>query len=303
MDGQVAAIDVGFADGIPLHPSCLPSGTLITPGNRVTGATSRVYDGELITFSTLSGELVSITPNHPVLTDRGWVAAGLLTEGSYVVRARLQQGVRVADDHYDDMPVTIEQIAKTFLGSLEVTAREVPTSSEDFHGDGAGSEVCVVGTYSRLPMESETACGEQLSEHGLQWADVTPRALVSDSASAPCLPGGVTPTDSGMRSSGPRSATLGGSAPLTDDGLLMLCTQNNAVFAQAAGQDTPGGAYAVGDWFDAFPGEISFDKIIYVRQDHFTGHVYNLQTETGFYIANSIIVHNCRCMYSVWDGP
>lgn len=41
-------------------------------------------------------------------------------------------------------------------------------------------------------------------------------------------------------------------------------------------------------------GPVAFDKIILVENKFFHGSVYNLQTENMFYMANSIIVHNCR---------
>jgi hypothetical protein len=37
------------------------------------------------------------------------------------------------------------------------------------------------------------------------------------------------------------------------------------------------------------------DKLVEVWRVPFSGHVYNLQTATGWYIAGYIITHNCRC--------
>jgi hypothetical protein len=42
-------------------------------------------------------------------------------------------------------------------------------------------------------------------------------------------------------------------------------------------------------------GEIVLDKVISVDRVDFSGHVYNLETKIGAYIANGIWVHNCRC--------
>ena len=42
-------------------------------------------------------------------------------------------------------------------------------------------------------------------------------------------------------------------------------------------------------------GLVYSDEVIKVRRHPFEGHVYNLQTSTGWYIANGIIAHNCRC--------
>jgi len=52
-----------------------------------------------------------------------------------------------------------------------------------------------------------------------------------------------------------------------------------------------------------FAGMVSLDKVVNVTESNFTGHVYNLQTNSEWYIVsngkddvNGIIVHNCRCL-------
>jgi hypothetical protein len=45
----------------------------------------------------------------------------------------------------------------------------------------------------------------------------------------------------------------------------------------------------------AFAGNISFDRVLKVSRRGFSGHVYNLETKTGWYIADGILTHNCRC--------
>lgn len=45
-----------------------------------------------------------------------------------------------------------------------------------------------------------------------------------------------------------------------------------------------------------FTGQVVSDRVFNVRRRSFRGHVYNLQTITGWYVANGILVHNCRCV-------
>jgi len=40
--------------------------------------------------------------------------------------------------------------------------------------------------------------------------------------------------------------------------------------------------------------DVFFDKVINIEREIFAGHVYNLETEDNWYIANGIITHNCR---------
>jgi hypothetical protein len=43
--------------------------------------------------------------------------------------------------------------------------------------------------------------------------------------------------------------------------------------------------------------KVRFGKIVGIKRDLFSGHVYNLQTVEGWYVANGIISHNCYYSY------
>lgn len=42
-------------------------------------------------------------------------------------------------------------------------------------------------------------------------------------------------------------------------------------------------------------GEVTTDQIVGIRRIEWSGHVFNLETEDGWYAAAGIITHNCRC--------
>jgi hypothetical protein len=44
-------------------------------------------------------------------------------------------------------------------------------------------------------------------------------------------------------------------------------------------------------------GPIFADEVVNIQRNLFRGHVYNLQTASGWYVAGGIITHNCRCAY------
>lgn len=67
------------------HPACFPAGTAVS-GPTPAGATKRWYDGDMLDIRFAGGGLLSVTPNHPILTSRGWVAAGALREGDDIIR-------------------------------------------------------------------------------------------------------------------------------------------------------------------------------------------------------------------------
>lgn len=45
----------------------------------------------------------------------------------------------------------------------------------------------------------------------------------------------------------------------------------------------------------AFAGEVALAEVVLVEIVELHGHVYNLSTLTGWYVANGVIVSNCMC--------
>jgi hypothetical protein len=128
------------------HPNCLIGGQLVLAPN-VLAATTRKYEGEVIVLRTAADDLLACTPNHPVLTDRGWLAACLVHEGQYVVCCR--DGERMGaliDPNHDHTPALIEQVANALGPTGGGTSSAVPLTSVDFHGDAANGDICVVNT-------------------------------------------------------------------------------------------------------------------------------------------------------------
>jgi hypothetical protein len=131
--------------GFPRHPACLPAGVVVsTPG--VQAATRRWYEGELVVIRTASGQELPVTGNHPVLTDRGWVPANFLQEGDHVARSVASHvvpasGADIAVPYEDQVPTRIEDLWRAYS---VLPLRRVPTSPEDFHGDGGYGQVDVV---------------------------------------------------------------------------------------------------------------------------------------------------------------
>lgn len=55
-----------------------------------------------------------------------------------------------------------------------------------------------------------------------------------------------------------------------------------------------------GDLGGALTGEVAIDDVVSVQRSAFAGHVYNLQTRQGWYVADGIVTHNCRCVLLPW---
>ena len=141
--GRGAVFSEATAD-FAAHDHCFPAGVLVTGPSAEIGY-RRWYEGELVVIGMADGQELPVTPNHPILTPRGWVLAGELREGDdLVVRA----GADLASldvPHEQDVPTPIEDVWRA--ASMN-RLRSVPVTAKDFHGDTGlrQSNVDVVAT-------------------------------------------------------------------------------------------------------------------------------------------------------------
>ncbi len=74
-------------DGPPFHPNCFASGTIVSASG-ITAQSKRWFHGEVVKILISPENELTVTPNHPILTRRGWVAAGELKQGARRFRRR-----------------------------------------------------------------------------------------------------------------------------------------------------------------------------------------------------------------------
>jgi hypothetical protein len=296
------------------HQNCVLPGTVLS-GPRPSASTTRWFDGEVIDVEVLGGAVLSVTPNHPVLTPHGWVPAGLLREGDEVVRGtgpKRPAGGGGPDDH--QVPALVEDVAQTLGGPLPVHATSVPTAAEDFHGDGAGSQVHVVRTHGGLLAHGQPAQSQVPGQRRLLLGDTDASGLPGLSSLHPFLPGTGAPSH-GLVSSGSvagvllRGTSSGHQAvrlsPAPGSGISVLedprqVAAGHPEVAGETGRRLPGGvtldySMPLREDLTRFAGAVSTALVVGVRRRSYSGHVYNFQTETGWYLADGILTHNCRC--------
>ena len=196
-------VPLGTRPGL-LHPNCLVAGQMVVAPN-LRGATSREFGGEVVVLRTADDQFLTCTPNHPVLTAGGWVAAGLLREGDYVVRSLDSERVqRWLDPDHDYRPSLIEDVADAIGPSFGGSAATVPGSAEQFHGDGADGDVHVVRADSFSKSSRVSALLKPPSQLAIIRGDVAPGSLASLRLEAEGFPGLplTAPRDMGGRGVG-----------------------------------------------------------------------------------------------------
>lgn len=289
----------------PIHPGCVPTGSVVSVPSgeashsaniawgEILAVTRRQYLGELIEFVTASGDEVRVTPNHPVLTDRGWLPAGLLSEGDAVFRTGGSHRIVGGGPDVDDSPALVEDVFEAARMAFPLV--RVPLASEDFHGDTADGEVDVVYTNGRFPSEWNSALDQPFSEGALMHAHGR-RGLLDGSSSLGSLLESVDPTASGlMGSGGLRGDFFGGH---------FGCSEHSGAAARPR-FDAPAGEFGFEsaavyasqgrNLIGRLAGDVEGDSIVELRRVSFSGHVFNLHTREGWYSSNNHIVSNCDC--------
>lgn len=302
------------------HTHCV-IGSTVTHATATRSLSRRWYAGEFIVIRTSAGDELTITPNHPVLTNRGWVPAGLLTEADDVVRCTSIKRDPVVVPDEDDVPTSVEdRFRSAMVGGLVA----VPFASEDFHGDAGDGEVHVVPANGNLSMGAQSPLsqhGQELALAGRRWTGVYLSGLCSlhQHALLDSLPtdGIVGLGDLGLPFLGRH---LGGPvlpglrpAPYLGSAIHQHPPQGNAGDAvglrqgQLALPVSVPGYEVVGGGQQTSPdsgvrllrrlaGRVSLDRIATLHRVNLACHVYNLSTDDGWYAADNIVVHNCDCL-------
>jgi hypothetical protein len=304
-------------------PHCFPAAVLVQSVDVELGY-KRWYVGELVEIMTAGGRQLTGTPNHPVLTDAGWVPLGELNEGSHLVCGALGKSSTV-DPHVQAVPTSIKEVVDAAANvGAPVRTSVLPV---DFHGDGAGSsEVEIVGAYRELRNRGDATFAKPVRKFDLTGTDMGPEALAGLSYVNPFLIASTTTPGSRVGGSSDGAPLLGtqaahalphalGSdlapahvgagrdgAPLIEGGtavapekFVVAPANGSALFGDDSLNERGGTANLAGETGSGLPLDVTLDDVVNVHRRTWSGHVFNLQTGLGWYIAEGIIVSNCRC--------
>lgn len=162
-----------FGDGFgPVLPgqaiNCLPGETLIDLVNGCHEIWRYHYRGDMITLE--AGEaVVRATPNHPFLTNEGWVAAQAINCGDYIWQARLKE-IESGVGDIDQTQVTIEQAFLALRDAKGVSSH--PAVGFDFHGDIPDADVESVRPDPDLIIHGDASLAQRIAKFTFPLANV-----------------------------------------------------------------------------------------------------------------------------------
>ena len=312
-----------------------PRGKAELPGNLIVSSTPAAFvtlyhQGDIVVISTASGKFLPVTPNHPVLTDRGWVAAKFIEEGDNVLSCTFADGAsRVERPDEDHVPTVVEKIPSAFdmlrLGTVPETAKHLYSNGED-------GEVDVVFTNRLLWNSLNAARQEEIKQYLFGSRHVTGFSLFGGHLCETQVTGFGRAASGNTAFSQYASDDVTGYSERFSNGLLGLpggITSRNLVSRKGdlvVGSDGKFHALNLGTFgftpeqplrleqireglsrsvptgsgnISTIARNVIFDGVTYVDVRSFSGHVYSLQTQEGWYSSNRIISHNCIAVPNV----
>lgn len=317
-----------------LRTECLLPDALVS-GAVVRAATRRSYKGTVVEIITEGGRKLTTTPNHPMLTRRGWVATGKLSEGDDLVCYIGDQSACASrDQNVATPPSTIREIfdAVAAVGVCERRRGAQP----DFHGDGMDGDVDIFSPAGALGFGRFAAIQEPLRKHvftpangmGILSFCSRCRCLLSDNGRCFCS---IACSDAHLKEPAfdctvPHTAKLSTQSahaftclvPCTnliqgqvaanfwvfEKCELPLCSIGHRPLLDATSLELSEhcSAWDVGilkNAPSAEPGDVEFDRVIELRRREYSGHVYNLATSHGYFAMNGAITGNTS---AAWNG-
>lgn len=279
----------------PAHPNCLLGDTIVSTSSRVSNIFKRTYKGLVVYLTTKAGRTLSVTPNHPILTSIGWVPAGELNLGSKLICSD-DSAVSV---HHKENNVVAEFADLFGAANVAVDPAMVstsPTTAKDFHGDGANGEVEVVLIDGLTWGKVKTGFDKQIAHQMLPVAGGVDDPLVSLRPSEELGVVGLAPANSIMgRASEGTSLFCRGVGHAGGHGLATV-SEFDASRDKSSFDWALRNAEDLADFDWAFAAGVELDDVVDLvfGEADFCGHVYNLENEQNWYLANGIIAHNCR---------
>lgn len=286
--------------GVPGGYNCVPGNTIV---EGVFHEAARIlYLGDVLEVFTESGSSLVITPNHPVPTARGTVKAADLEVGDNLLKYTPYECSILLDQvNYHNPPSRIDEVFGAFAKRGYI--RSLDATAVDFNGDalfGKG-DIDVVDIDGKLAGDIEPGGDKDAEDSALVGLSSEP-ALVDRRGSLKFLRAG----------NGPAPGGLPGRGTLADDlSPAVACPFQSLRFGAAADLDTPrleswekGGTTDAQFYREALernPGRISPDRVVKIERRAFSGHVYDLSSVNGWFVASGIVISNCRGTYEIVD--
>lgn len=268
---------------------------------QVCGASKALYSGKAIQLTTSIGRRISVTANHPILTDQGFIAAQAIHEGDKLVcygnEARTSSLGIASQRDENQAPSIVQDV----FGALAESGNSLLSLyvGDDFHGEAKRfvGDIDVVGTYRELAFYRESMFSED--RENLVFEQSLPSELILMGRSLPDFSiDGNDAAFSGFPSG--TALSVNQSRIATDETPFHVfrfgsASQMNVMLSENSRDNISADIILARELIDRSSGIITLDNVVDVQEFDFSGHVYDLHSPLGWIVASGIVTSNCRC--------
>jgi hypothetical protein len=253
-------------------------------------ASRKHYKGPMVSIKTSGGRSLTLTPDHKVLSDHGWVAAKSLCQGDNLLYVKRTNSTRTPQ--VDQHPAQIGQVIDAALERNSPAHVRTVLGGMDLETNLSDSNVKVVRADSKLRRHLESG-SQSVRQCLLESTDSTLAFLTGQGHLPPDLfsagnPLGFRPdsihtllTNLQTVSGRPDLACLTVS-PVRDTRQPQVSFYGPLIHLQRLGNRSL-----------ALPRLVATDNVLSVQIIPWCDHVYDLSTENGWFLGDDIIIHNC----------
>lgn len=298
---KYGSLDDAIAAGL-FHPNCCVSGTLVECPELIS-ASQFWYSGDVIKIHFSSGNLLTVTPNHLLLTSQGFSPAKLLTKGDNIICTSKRKRLGGGCPDIDGQPPMIEQVFMTLGQAYGVLPAQVPVTAEHFHGDGVfgnGNINIVASDGLLLNNINGQPLAQPVGKIGFMSCDSELPNLAGDSLLRKLLLCAGSATNrivSGVSVSG---TPFCASTLLCKPELFALAPDVYSCGNKGVSDVSSGVSDNLSDFVVSNAGFIELDDVLSVVTEFYSGHVYDLQSLSTLYTANGCLSSNCIHTQSVY---
>lgn len=273
---------------------------------------NRHYVGKVIVLDTGTVR-IKVTPNHPILTLRGWVPAQFINDSDQVFERLSPDKANIPTQEINNRSVSIKEAHDFF--AISFPSVRVDGSNIQFHGDGTNEEVNIVNIDSSLVFKSNIIFPKNISDNMFTYSDSCSsffQRLSSSNSLFDCNISSYASNVTGFNLIDPSSIIhpapfefFSGTLISNDDMILFENSSNGSSCAIKLFRDDILAITKFVHLNDIIGREVFFIPGIFmpfalttfktIMHEEYSGNVYNLETESNTYMAGDIIVSNCRC--------
>lgn len=265
--------------------------------------TRRFYEGVLFKIQTANGYDITVTPNHPILTRRGWVAASEIKKTDSIICANRSEWERLGYLNIENIMPKIEQIYNSSL--VIFPSMRVGRINVNFHGEIPDKDVDIVFENGSLNNRLKSFFRDPLQKFPFSHANFGKGLVLRNCLAFMPLHRSFHAFSSFVSSlnliysfflshSRPfnlfRFALPSGSDSVRyqssiDSAPIKSCDFGNSINRNARFKKS-----------NNFGNMFVNSRVIGHEKIPYRGYVYNLSDDKGYYICNGIVNHNCRCV-------